>query len=172
MKRPPLPPPPDDRPGDPLPPLDDDEPDELPLLEDVPDDPGGDWLPEEPREDVALPDLRAPDDADDGSWAPDPEPPAPDLDADAAEPPVLSWRETARLPLYGVDVPAILDPTAARSVWIVPPDALPIDATNHATLDVVIGPLRVRVSVEIRVGPEPVLRLGRDALAGRVLVRA
>ena len=164
------PPAPDDRPGDPLPDWDDPT-DELPLLVDVPDDPGGDWLPEDPPPPPAILDADPPDDVDDGSWTPDPEPLPPELDTDAAEPPVLSWRQTATLPLYGVDVPAILDPTAATSIWIVPPDALPLDASDHASVDVVIGPFRARVRVEIRVGPEPALRLGRDALAGKLLVR-
>ncbi len=132
----------------------------------IPDDP-----PDDPLSDDAAPepllDLDAPDDADDASWVPEDVPPEAELPTDPTDPLTLSWREVARLPEHDVEVPAILDPTVPGSTWTVPVH-LPV-----ATLDLLveIGAFQARVHVVIREGRTAELRLGRDALAGKVLVR-
>lgn len=132
----------------------------------VPDDP-----PDEPLiadEVPELPfDLEAPDDLDDGTWVPDPDVADDPLPSDPSEPLILSWREMARLPEHGVEIAAILDPTVATSSWIVPVHA---PAPNLSLL-VEIGAFSTRIDVAVREGRTPELRLGRDALAGKVLVR-
>jgi hypothetical protein len=139
---------------------------DLPALPEVPDDPGGDWLPdEEPWVPEALPD--GPDDADDGSWTPEPEPPSELLDLGTGEPIVLGWREQATLPEHGVTVPAVLDPTRATSEWTVPTRP----PVAELSVLITIGAFQATVRLSLRDGPEAQLRLGRDALAGRVLIR-
>lgn len=126
---------------------DDDDDDELASLDPLADD-GTDELD---LGSFDLGDLDLDDDDED------------DLDL-PIDPLVLPWRTLAHLPDRGVDVPAVLDPTRGDSALRGPfPD----------------GPARVRVQLDTvtfevelaRVPAEkPQLILGRDALAGRVLV--
>jgi hypothetical protein len=161
-----LPEPPSDEPAEPW--LEDDATAEGDFAPDpgIPDDPPDAPLALDEPPEPEL-DLDAPDDLEDGTWEPDPISEEAPLPLDPTEPVTLGWRETARLPEHGVEVPAILDPTVPTSTWIVP--AHPPIA--NLPLVVEIGAFRVRIDVVVREGRTAELRLGRDALAGRVLIR-
>ncbi len=80
------------------------------------------------------------------------------------DPLVLPWRTLAFLPDEGCDLPAILDPTRADSERRGP------DAVPSAALRVQLDTLTLAVAVTATPSTEPMLILGRDALAGRILV--
>ena len=82
--------------------------------------------------------------------------------------PVLPWSTTARIAEYDLELPALCDPTRPRTEWITPRP--PVHGKVGATIRV--GPLSVRVELIVTVGPEPLLRIGRDVLGGRALVSA
>jgi hypothetical protein len=82
--------------------------------------------------------------------------------------PVLPWSTTASIVDLAPQVPAILDPTRERSEWSTP--VPPLRGITTATIRV--GPLSVRVELLVSNGPESVLRIGRDVLAGRAVVSA
>jgi len=81
---------------------------------------------------------------------------------------VLPWSTRAEIPALGIDLPAVLDPTRATSEWVVvrPP------AREEVEVLVRVGPVELRVKLSVRVGDAPGLRLGRDALGGRILVQS
>lgn len=167
MPRAPDPPPPTDEPGDAW--ALDDASAEGDFVPDpgVPDDPPDAPLPVDDFAEPEL-DLLAPDDAENTTWTPDP-PAEEDMPwiVDPTDAILLSWREIARLPDHGVEVPAILDPTVASSTWTVPAH-VPV---RRLDILVEIGAFRAQVDVEVREGRTAELRLGRDALTGKVLIR-
>ena len=144
---------------------------ELPFDLDVPDDPFGDWLPDLPEPQEAPLDLDPPDDENPDFWLPELDIAEPPLDFDAAEPVILDWSTTAHLPAFMADIPTILDPTLARSIWVIPPGTRPPNSSPTLMVELVIGLFRTTVEVQLEEGEEPGLRLGRDALAGKALVR-
>jgi hypothetical protein len=81
---------------------------------------------------------------------------------------VLPWSTRAEIPVLGMDLPAVLDPTRDHSEWVVakPP------ARDRVEVLVRLGPVEVRAKLSVRVGDEPGLRLGRDVLGGRILVQS
>ncbi|MBW1878783.1 MAG: hypothetical protein JRJ84_10515 [Deltaproteobacteria bacterium] len=81
---------------------------------------------------------------------------------------VLPWSTRAEIPVLGMDLPAVLDPTRTNSEWVVakPP------GRDQVEVLVRVGPVEVRVKLRVRVGEEPGLRLGRDVLSGRILVES
>lgn len=154
-------------PTPPDPSLDDlDEPlteEDLDPLDAWPDDePLEEWLDDEPPLDAADPLALEPDD-DGGDLpdafdevAPDPEP------VDAFEPLVLPWRTRARLPDHDLTVEAVLDPTRERTSW---------SGGAPGPLRIVLGGAEVVIDPEVTDGA-PLLRVGRDVLAGRILVES
>lgn len=89
-----------------------------------------------------------------------------DLDTPPDAPVVLPWATRARLPDLGLELPARLDPGRDDSVWFAP------DHTGgRRAVTVALGGLRVTVTLTLAHAAEPSLLLGRDVLAGRVLVR-
>lgn len=148
----------------------DDEDDELP----IPEPPLEEPFPvlDAPEPDGVLPDVEDwLEDEDTDVWRilaedrtePSPVPPG--------ERVILPWRVRAAIPALDVELPAILDPTSERSVWTVPePAPGPHPASARVEVLVRLPGIDVRVEVDVVVGPEPGLRLGRDALAGRILV--
>lgn len=76
------------------------------------------------------------------------------------EPIVLPWSLTVELVAEGRQVPAILDPARAISVWV---------GGQTATALVRVGSLGLEVSFTATPGDELMI-LGRDAISGRVLV--
>src|SRR5690606_34777602 len=88
--------------------------------------------------------------------APDPEP------VDAFEPLVLPWRTRARLPDHDLTVEAVLDPTRERTSW---------SGGAPGPLRIVLGGAEVVIDPEVTDGA-PLLRVGRDVLAGRILVES
>jgi hypothetical protein len=152
---------PDDDPTGALSPLPDADDDDDPPFDD--DDPV-----------APLPALAAPPDADDAVdpldedeasgalapvWTGDPEEDVPTV--------ALPWSTEASIPELDLTVPCLCDPTAARTVLYLPepPD------TDRLEVGILVGPLAVRVLVTIEVAAGARLRLGRDVLAGRAVVR-
>ena len=94
------------------------------------------------------------------------------LDDDSIEPTedlaVLPWRIEASLPEEGITLPTILDPTASTSRWIIPSPP----EQRKVLMVVRLKDLEFQVELIVEQGSSAQLRLGRDALAGRVLVRA
>jgi hypothetical protein len=149
----------------------------------APDDPTEDEDEDEDDRDVAalppLPDLASEDEPDpildgddDGGALLD----LPDLSDDADEEdraPALPgatlalapWRTDAQLPELALTVPALLDPTARQTVWSSPD-------CDHGEIETLVVVAGVTVRVAVRTQPEPTeqLRVGRDVLAGRILV--
>jgi hypothetical protein len=144
-----------------------------------------DDLPVRPARDL---DLNAPDDEDTDPWASAPvdrRSASVDLDAPgdddvalepdevertrpeqfdlADEPVILPWYSAARID--GRELSAVLDPTRARSTWTVVGAA---SATS--SVEVQLGGRAFRLDLIVTDGPAEELRLGRDALAGRVWV--
>lgn len=79
--------------------------------------------------------------------------------------PILPWALDAELLQLGRVVAAVLDPTAARSVWT-RPDAEP----GELSVTVRLRMLDVPVTLRIARGPVDQLRIGRDVLSGRLLI--
>lgn len=79
---------------------------------------------------------------------------------------ILPWKTTARVPELEQEMPALLDPTRPDTTWCGP------DAPEDLRVTIVIGPLRVEVELQVLPeGDEPHLRVGRDVLGGRAVVR-
>ena len=80
----------------------------------------------------------------------------------------LPWTTRASIPALQLDLPAVLDPTRPDSEWRV--------ATHpeRGTLEVLlrIGPVEARTTLKVVQGEPTGLVLGRDVLAGRILVRS
>ncbi len=85
------------------------------------------------------------------------------------EEPLESVLWTTEVRIDGVDstVPAILDPTLATTTW-----TRPGAEVGPAMIALRIGSIHVRVLVAVVDGPDSALRIGRDVLAGRILVRS
>lgn len=129
-------------------------PDDEPLDEDIADEPlldDPDPLALEPGDDA-----EGTLDFDEGDDPLDAEP------VDAFEPVVLPWRTRARLPDHDLTVEAVLDPTRERTRWV---------GGAPGRLRIVLGGLEAQADVEAEDGP-PLLRVGRDVLAGRILVES
>ena len=129
------------------------------------EDPDG-WLPPDPPP-PPLVDLAGPDDTDDGSWdlPPAAEPPVDFADAD--ERPAIPWLTHARWVEGARDIPTVLDPTAAHSVMTLPE----VGSPAPLTLTLALGEQTISLTVQVTAGSTFALRLGRDALAGRVTIR-
>jgi hypothetical protein len=80
---------------------------------------------------------------------------------------VLPWSTEAELPDLGVTVPARLDPSVERTEWYTPSSS-----ESAVRLRVRIGSLQVHAEALVRYAEAPRLVLGRDVLAGRILVRS
>ena len=80
------------------------------------------------------------------------------------EVPMLPWSMEAELLEIGEVLPAVLEPTLATTRWERP--------GSDETLRLTVRLRMVQVTVPIACvdGPEPLLRVGRDVLAGRVLI--
>jgi len=80
----------------------------------------------------------------------------------------LPWSTRASIPALQLDLPATLDPTRADSEWRVHA------APERPVADVLlrVGPVEVRVALKVLVDEPTELVLGRDVLAGRILVRS
>lgn len=80
----------------------------------------------------------------------------------------LPWSTRASIPALQLDLPAILDPTRPDSEWRVasPPERPTIEALLR------VGPVEVRTALRVVQGEPAGLVLGRDVLAGRILVRS
>lgn len=152
----------------------------------TPPDDAGAWddLPPRPSREV---DLAAPDDEDTDPWAPGPveRKSAPDLSAPgdddvaleldeaertrperfdlADEPVILPWCGPARID--GRELTVILDPTVARSRWV-----RPGAPAGVVTVEVQLGGRALSLDIAVADGAVDEIRLGRDALAGRVWV--
>lgn len=125
------------------------EPTEAPDLRPLPLE-AGEPDPIEEIDDEGGSDLEALDDLS------DPPPPA--------ELPVLPWRMQARLPSLNREIEVLLDPTRAHSRW-----RAPDHEEGRLRTRLQLGELRLQVELRTCRGAEE-LRLGRDALAGRVAV--
>jgi len=80
----------------------------------------------------------------------------------------LPWSTRATIPALALEIPAVLDPTRSDSEWRVPESP----EREHLEVRLRLGPLEVRVDLRI-VRREPHgLVLGRDVLAGRILVQS
>ncbi|MCB9676613.1 MAG: hypothetical protein H6737_15965 [Alphaproteobacteria bacterium] len=79
--------------------------------------------------------------------------------------PILPWRLEAHLLELGEHVPAVLDPTRARSVWEKPGASPEIVQTT-----VRLRMLDIPAEIEVVAGDAPLLRLGRDIIGGRLLI--
>lgn len=134
---------------------------------DPPDDADQDgWIPPAPPP-PPLPELDGPDDRDDGSWDLPAAAEPPPVDVGPDEPPVVPWSTQVRWVEAGRDLPAVLDPTCEQSVLTLP-DAGP---TAPLAVTLRLGPLTLAVTVAVCAGSALGLRLGRDALTGRVHIR-
>jgi hypothetical protein len=81
------------------------------------------------------------------------------------EPALLPWRIPAfPLAALGVVLPAVLDPTRTDSAWVRSEASAPVTTT------ITLGEHEVKVTLVAELGDEEHLRLGRDALAGRVWI--
>lgn len=158
-------------------PVDDDGPEGPDLLDDADegeagdDDLGLDWPDDDPLPEDWTADLPPADDdpMDDGNDAPDddslPEeetdPPVDEpMDDGWDDPVVVSWRTTATV--NGHPMPAVLEPSRERTVWlggVAGRVAIRLEGTDTLDVDVDACPAET-----------PSLRIGRDVLAGRVLV--
>ena len=76
--------------------------------------------------------------------------------------PVLPWKGTATLPEHNVEIAVILDVTAPTSTWIQGPGGRTRVVLSGVVLD---------VDLAAEAGDSPCLRLGRDAISGRLLVK-
>lgn len=81
--------------------------------------------------------------------------------------PIFPWKMAAELLELGLEVTAILDLTAETSTWTCPE---PLDAEVSVTVR--LRMLDLPVTLAVTAGPESTVRLGRDAIGGRVLVTA
>ncbi len=151
-----------------------------------PPDDAGAWDELPPRSGTAV-DLHAPEDSDTDPWAAGPAARRGDLDLDAPpdddvplelderqatepetfdlaeEPVILSWCATARID--GREVAVLLDPTLPRSRW-----TKPGAAAGGKMVEIQLGGRAFLLELPTVDGPAEELRLGRDALAGRIWV--
>jgi len=151
-----------------------DVPDEAEDLDDEFD--ASDWPDDEPldegdEEPDEAPDAHALDDL--GQDAPDDTPleideayeePEDELDGDDDgfdEPVVVPWRTSAHLPDHGLELPVVLDVTAEHSRWIGGPSG---------RTRITLAGLELDVDLIGSENPDSSLQLGRDAIAGRLLV--
>lgn len=81
-------------------------------------------------------------------------------------PEVIDWSTTTTLPDLGLRLPAILDPTAERTVWFTPRDAPPTRVLVR------VGRVELRMTLQIESSDRESIRFGRDFLADRVWVRS
>lgn len=81
--------------------------------------------------------------------------------------PILDWEQQVSVPELGRDLPAVLDPTEARTTWLRPGSAAP-----QTRLTIALGGDRIEVHPTLRDSATESLRIGRDVLAGRFLVRS
>jgi hypothetical protein len=79
----------------------------------------------------------------------------------------LPWSLTVCLTQTEKTLPAILDPTREFSHWV-----RPNPTTSAEAREVDLGPLTVKVELRPETGLTEHLRLGRDVLSGRILVRS
>lgn len=81
--------------------------------------------------------------------------------------PVIPWAGVAHLAALGLDMPCVADPTSPRTVLTLPdaPD------TPRLELEIAFAGWRVVGLVTVERGAAASLRLGRDLLGGRALVR-
>ena len=108
------------------------------------------------------------DEEDTDAWAilrEDLTPPAPRPVGDRV---VLPWQVRAEIPALGIELPAVLDPTRPGSVWTLPT----APEEDRLALLLRLPGIELRVEVALEGGAEPGLVLGRDALAGRILVES
>ena len=162
---PPFPPEPESKDEDPFADIDlDDETDEDVPLEfadgDAPEEPLLDADDEGEEEDIDLPAFAIPSPETPLFLPSDEVPRTPST-------PTLNWQTEVVLLDHGLTLPAVLDPTAERTSWSVPtPPSRP-----DVPLRMRLGGQEVSVVVEIVPAPTSEVRIGRDILAGRFLVR-
>jgi hypothetical protein len=79
----------------------------------------------------------------------------------------LPWKTTVVVVVRGKTLPAVLDATADTSTWV----GGPADANGKEQV-LWLDTLTLRVTLAVEPGDEELVRLGRDALGGRVLIEA
>ncbi len=79
---------------------------------------------------------------------------------------VLPWETEAVLPDLGITLPAILDPTMEQSFWMV----AELGSQDRVRTLVQLPGVELEAVLVVRSGRKSGLRLGRDVLAGRVLI--
>lgn len=145
----------------------------LEALEDLDE---GEEEDEEEDEEVFIEDLTTPldfpelldADADDGFLIEDED----DELSVLVEPPepgpgvVLPWETEAVLPDLGITLPVILDPTMEQSFWMV----AELGSQDRVRTLIQLPGVEVEAVLVVRSGRKAGLRLGRDVLAGRVLI--
>lgn len=93
---------------------------------------------------------------------------ADEVDAPAGLP-ILPWSTPGRLGDEAKEIPFILDPTRARSVWRT--RSATALAEGLVSRQITVGPLQVVAELVVERGEPDEVRLGRDVLSGRALVR-
>lgn len=123
------------------------------------------FVDDEPDEDFELDDLGLPQETDEWTVLREDTTAPSNL---AQELTALPWQLRAEIPALQMFLPAVLDPTAARSLWRVtqPPSEPRIEVLLR------LGSVEVRATLDVVLGEPGGLRIGRDVLGGRILVQS